>query len=159
NGPLAVDNTVSTLAAVVTGAGSSFSFVSSNGVLLNVGTVDGVTGLTTNNGDVTLTADKLAINQAISPGTAFVFLVPGSANDVINLGSTVDTTPNTLELSDAELGRIVSGTTVIGGVPSTGGIVISAAITRTPTLPNTTRSQALLLFGNNGSITQTAPLS
>ncbi|MBK6589387.1 MAG: Ig-like domain repeat protein [Acidobacteria bacterium] len=88
--------------------------------------------LATTGGSVTVNADTIFIDTALGTITA-----PGrpvslrqKTNDVaINLGSAIDTTPSTLELSDAELDRITAGTLNIGN-SSSGTITTSADITR-----------------------------
>ena len=71
-------NDVTTLAANVTGAGNAFSYTDANA--LTIGTVDGINGVTTNNGNIGLqTGGALAINQALSAGTATVGLNAGGA--------------------------------------------------------------------------------
>ena len=66
---LTQNNDVTTLAGNVSGAGNTFGFVDTNGFA--VGTVDTVTGLTTNNGTTQLrsTAGNIDINQPINVGT------------------------------------------------------------------------------------------
>jgi hypothetical protein len=67
-------NDVDALAAVVTGVNETLSFSDSDD--LSVGTVDGVTGITTTNGDLLLDAGTtLTVNQAIDAGTGTVRLV------------------------------------------------------------------------------------
>ena len=71
-------NDVTTLAATVTGAGNAFAYTDANA--LTIGTVDGINGITTNNGDIGLqTGGALAINQALSAGTAAIGLNGGGA--------------------------------------------------------------------------------
>ena len=71
-------NDVTTLAVAVSGAGNSLSFRDAN--TLTIGTVDGITGLTTNNGDIALqTGGALTINQTLNAGTANVGLSAGGA--------------------------------------------------------------------------------
>ena len=56
---------------------------------------------------------------------------------------------NTLELSDAELDNITTGTLRIGAATATGGIVVSADLT--PANASTLRLQ-----GDGGAVTSTA---
>jgi len=93
---------------------------------------------------VNLIADKMAIGFGIST-TATMTLTSKNASDAINLGSAVDTTANTLELSNTEIGNITAGTLVIGG--STGTLTISAALT-TPTITNVTLIADKMALGN-----------
>ncbi len=75
NTPTLTDNnSISRLAANITGAGQSFTFLSATGFTVN--TVAGVSGITTNNGAVTLTASTgdLGLVKSINAGTATVNL-------------------------------------------------------------------------------------
>ncbi len=64
------DITTGSLAAAVSGSGDTFSFTAANNTL-TLGTADGLTGLTTNDGAVTITADAgLTVSQAVNAGTA-----------------------------------------------------------------------------------------
>jgi hypothetical protein len=120
-------NDVDTLAANVADAGQAFNFLDSDG--LTVSTVDTTVGVTTNNatigltaggddntlivsqaitsggGAINLIADKMAIGAGVNATGGIVTLSSANAGDAIDLGSAVDTTANTLELSDAELGE------------------------------------------------------
>jgi hypothetical protein len=145
------DITTGALAVNVTAAGQSVAFVDANG--LTIGSADGVSGLTTNNGTITLAAgaDSLLTSVAAITGssatltadrmnlaggtinvgsgaTNIVSLRPDSAGRLINLGSAADAAVNTLELSDAELDTITAGLLRIGRSDA-GAITISAAIT------------------------------
>ena len=83
--------------------------------------------LSSNGGDITLTGDRMALAAPIDAGSATVTLQPYSAGRLINLGSTLDSTAGTLELSDAELDRITAGRLVIGNSMA-GAITVSAAL-------------------------------
>ena len=93
-------------------------------------------------GPITLIANSVAFDTSASPttinaGTATVTLRPQTNGTAINLGSTVNTTASTLELSDAELDRITAGAVQIGDSTS-GAITVSAAITHANNLSLTT---------------------
>ena len=136
-------NVVTQFAGVVSG-NASFIFVGANAAAaLTVGFVDGVNGITTANGqvtilnpgagglltvsnaintgnaDVSLTADAMAINAAINAGTQntvkLFTILPGRN---IDLGT--KSTCN-LGLTDTELDRVSAGTLSIG-TPSPGNI-------------------------------------
>ena len=65
-------NQVGTLAASVTGVGNGFVF-RNDGTDLMIGTVGGLSGITTNNGEVLIqatTSGNVAVNQPINAGTA-----------------------------------------------------------------------------------------
>ena len=106
--------------------------------------------------DSTFTADKMAIGSAVNVGTANkLTLVPESiadSGDAINLGSVVDTTANTLELSSAEINNITAGTISIGDTNS-GTITIGQPISRSSTNLNlTTGSNKNIAFNGSGSL-------
>jgi filamentous hemagglutinin family protein len=162
-------NNVNTLAATVSGAGG-FAFTDADGFTVN--TVNGVNGVTTaggdvaltaltgrittsrtvagGGGDITLVADQMAINAAgtINAGTGDVSLAPSTAGHAIDLGSTLDTTPGTLELSAAEMDRITAASIRIGD-GATGAITVTAPIAPAG-------SDALFLHSGAADITQTA---
>jgi CSLREA domain-containing protein len=91
------------------------------------------------NGAVTLTSDTMRFSAGafISAGTGQVKLGQKTNGRLINLGSLVDSTANTLELSDAELDRVTAGTLNIGDNNS-GAITFSGAspidVTNGPTI-------------------------
>ncbi|HEX8988859.1 MAG TPA: filamentous hemagglutinin N-terminal domain-containing protein [Rhodocyclaceae bacterium] len=121
-------NSVGTLAAAVNG-GLSYT----DAGLLTIGTVGGLSGITTGGASAVLTADRMAINQNIATAGGGVTLKPLTATQQINLGSTVDSTAGTLELSAAEIGRLQPGTgvIVIGDASIDGAITVSAAVSST----------------------------
>src|SRR5262249_49777099 len=79
-------------------------------------------------------ADRI-LNDPSAPGISTnatnksVTLQPVSAAWAIDLGSTTDAAANTLELSDAELDKITTGTLRIGSPGNAGSITVSAPIT------------------------------
>jgi hypothetical protein len=83
------DITTGALAVDVTAAGQGVAFVDANG--LTVSTADGVSGVTTNNGTVTLTAGagNLALNDNVTAGTAPVSLRAGGANRLLTNAAAV----------------------------------------------------------------------
>src|SRR5262249_14891877 len=119
---LAGNNDVGTFAAAVTGPGSGIIFADINSMI--VGIVDGVTGITTNNGSITLAADDLDVQQTINAGTNRVTLETFTANRPIDLGTN---TAGQLGLTDAELDRITASVLQVGFAAS-GPITVSAAI-------------------------------
>jgi hypothetical protein len=80
----------------------------------------------------TYTADKLDIGGTITATGRTVTLKAESStdDDAINLGSVVDTTANTLELSDTELDNITATTIVVGESGQSGAITVSADVAR-----------------------------
>jgi hypothetical protein len=85
-----------------------------------------------NSGDVTINADRMAITSpggitALAPGHS-VTIQPVSSAWAVNLGSPTDGAASSLELSDAELDRIFTGTLRIGSISNTGDMTISSQI-------------------------------
>jgi len=81
-------------------------------------------------GTHTYIADKMDIAGTITATGQKVTLMAEHEfdNDAINLGSALDTTTHTLELSDAELDRIMANTLVIGEAGQAGAITVSSDI-------------------------------
>src|SRR5262249_53906248 len=101
-------NTVTSLARNVTTsaatAGKAFTF--NNATDLTVGTVDGVTGVTTNNGNITLRTHgtTMSLTEAVNAGTANVTLdLAGNGDATATQSGNGSITANGLEL-------LVSGT-------------------------------------------------
>lgn len=89
------------------------------------GAINATGAITTDNGDVSLTADDVAIGAAINAGTGIVTLATSSSLRSINLGTE---TVGSLSLTDTELDRITASALRIGNSTS-GDITISAPIT------------------------------
>ncbi|MEQ1858792.1 MAG: autotransporter-associated beta strand repeat-containing protein [Chthoniobacteraceae bacterium] len=178
NGTLALDGSgadeASSEGVVITAAGE---VASTNGNIAVTGTVrvggsnptgagiiyDSVTPLTTS-GTITLIsgtnigARMILDNGAIS-GAAGVTLRAGNGI-AIDLGSTLDTAANGLELSDAELDLITTAGTLQIGDSTSGTITVSAAITHANHLSLTTGAgvtfnQAVTMAANK-NLTATA---
>jgi filamentous hemagglutinin family protein len=117
-------NQVNVIAGKVTGSGNSFSFIDQN--VLTVGTADGVAGISTENGNVTLTADTMniadVINTAdgigVNPKTGNVLLQPITTGRNIVLG-TKDA--NALSFTQPELDKITANDLRVGN-PNSGGV-------------------------------------
>src|SRR5207244_2972610 len=73
-------------AGAASNPGAGFA-VRAGTALATVGTVDGVAGVTTAGGPITLTADDLAIFQAVNAGAGRVTLQPATAGRAISLGA------------------------------------------------------------------------
>ena len=148
---LSTGNDVDNLAVAIADASETLAFGDVDG--LRVGTVDGTTGITTNNaqvdlttgadetltiaealasggGAVNLTADKMAFTAAVNATGGTVTLKSATAGDAIDLGSGSDGAADTLELSDTELDRVTAGILRIGATDA-GAITVSAALTPT----------------------------
>jgi hypothetical protein len=101
-------NSVANLAASVTGMGSSFSFTDANALV--IGSVDGVNGVSTNNGNVTVgtVAGDLTISDTlamadVSAGSGTISLVAGNlvTNTLTNsAGASVNTSGNIFIIAD-----------------------------------------------------------
>ncbi len=81
-------------------------------------------------GNSLFSADKMVINSTVDAGSHTLTLVPDStadAFDTINIGATTDISPDTLELSNAELDRLTAATIAIGDL-QTADISITAPI-------------------------------
>ena len=106
------------------------------------------------NAAITLTADKMVltlgtIGNAIGDSVTLKGSVAGNA---INLGSAVDTTANTLELSNTELNTI-TGALTIGSTATTGAITVSSAVNAAGA------TGGLTLVNNTGGIAVNASLA
>jgi hypothetical protein len=116
---------------------SNNSAISGNyGIVLNAGTgtITNTAGSITNTGGTTgfisLTADKMALTGGtISGGAGYVGIYNSTLTNAINLGSSVDTTANTLELSNTELNTISSTAGLqVGSASNSGAITVSSAL-------------------------------
>ena len=129
-----------TLTGGTTGKSGAIASITSGGdlsinatsLILNKGTAD---AKIINNGSaktINLTADKMALSGTITGGSSEVTLSNKTLTNAINLGSGVDTTANTLELSATELLAITTtGGLTIGSANNTGAITVSAPVATT----------------------------
>jgi hypothetical protein len=155
-------NNVQNLAALVGGSGNAFSINNGTHTLTipNAG-VDNLPGVTTTNGNITLIADNILIQQVVTPGTGTVILEPFTTTLNITVG-TASVAGSTFGITNGGLGWITSGVTQVGVSADTGTIAITGAINRTPTSTAPSRSQTLdLVTGNTlpDAVTQSASLS
>jgi hypothetical protein len=119
----------------VTGSGIGAPTASNGLGILLIPVANTTTQISSAGGNVTLIADKMNLNATAADttevvsttGSGIVTLKPLTAAVAINLGSTVDTTASTLELSTAELDNVTAGTLAIGDAAS-GAINVSAVI-------------------------------
>jgi hypothetical protein len=80
-----------------------------------------------NSGNITLSADDMAINAAVNAATKIVTLQQGGTTTrPIDLG--LGTTPNTLGLSTAKLAQVTAGTLRIGRSDNAGNLTVTAPI-------------------------------
>jgi hypothetical protein len=92
--------------------------------LTNLGLISNAGG----SGPITLAADNMALSSGtVFGGTGRVTLRSVNTGNLIDLGSSVDTNANTLELSSGELSTVGAATLVVGDATA-GEITISAAI-------------------------------
>ena len=121
------------VSATSTGTVAATGSTAGTGLGINLAPATGTSGYTTAGGALTLTADTMNLNggvgtESISTGSSgSVTLKPLTAATLVNLGSAVDTTASTLELSTAELDNVTAGTLAIGDAAS-GAINVSAII-------------------------------
>ena len=128
---LGTPGNVGTIAAFVSGAGK---FVSArNGGPVTIGTVGAditgafasTSGITTNNGNVTLKADNISLVATTSTGAGVVTLSTLTPGQIINIGAGATNSLTVLGFSDSELNTITStGGLTIGTTAQTGGIVV-----------------------------------
>ncbi|MDA1165598.1 MAG: hypothetical protein O3B13_21080, partial [Planctomycetota bacterium] len=114
------DNDVDVLAGLTTGA--AFSFTDADDLI--VGTVDTQVGISTSNGEITLTQDTLDIQQAVNAATGDVNIRQRTAGRQIDLGTE---TANQLSLTDTEL-NLITGSVLRIGTSTAGAIHVTAAI-------------------------------
>src|SRR5262249_1780370 len=161
-------NTVTTLA----GSAGTSSFFFANTGSLTVGTVDGVSGITTVNPGwflfvtvngannvltvnqpltsggslVALTADDMATNAAVNGGAAVVLLTPFTVARTVDLGTN---SGGNLGLIDAELDRVTASVLQIGSFSPqfTGNVTNTSAITQMGS------GYTTLLINTTGSVT------
>ena len=92
---LSDNNSVSTLAAQITGgSANNFTYVNNPASLLTIGTVDGISGITTSagNGNISVTNNNnggLTVAQNVSSGTGSITLATGSANQLLTITGNV----------------------------------------------------------------------
>ncbi|MPZ43835.1 MAG: filamentous hemagglutinin N-terminal domain-containing protein [Betaproteobacteria bacterium] len=144
-------NNVDNLAAqIVCCSGGDINFVAAAGKLVNIGTVDGLSGVRVNNffgtGNIKLQADDLNIAQAVLTNTGSVKLLPMTPARTVTLGADV---AGTLGLTGPEL-LLVQGT----DVAIAGDLMdIAAAVTfpaTTTTLGPVTADRAVAIVGAKG---------
>src|SRR5262249_54324495 len=93
------DVETTTLAAVVTGAGQGFTFTDAND--LTIGTVDGVSGITTSDGAIAVstTGGDLTVNDNVSAGAATIDLTAGGTEALFTNNAAVSNSGgNTIDI-------------------------------------------------------------
>lgn len=124
--------------------------VNDNTHILTIGGVDTVTGITTNNSAINVTADCTNLADQVDAGTGVVTLSTFSAAQQISLGGTSGNISGTLGLSDAELSEITAG--VLRIVAVTGNIATGGAI-------NSHAGYSTLSLATAGAINLTSGIS
>lgn len=133
--------------ALSTGSGSDAGTLSaSTKGLLTVNAT-----ITTQNQDITLTADRLNLTGSVNAGTATATLTTATAARGIDLGSATDAGSG-LEISSAELNRVTAGTIRIGS-SSVGAISMTGAIA--PTGSSTLHLRSGAGISQTGTVTVT----
>lgn len=108
---LTENNVVSQLAATISTASADFTFV--NNAALNVTTVDGTAGISTNNGDIALTTNgaTLTITNALSAGTASITLTTNGVDQLLTVAGNVTGSGGLTYIAD---NMTLSGTSAAG---------------------------------------------
>ncbi|MEZ4705582.1 MAG: Ig-like domain-containing protein [Caldilineaceae bacterium] len=131
--------------------GSSFAITADT---LNINAALG----TAANADISLYANVMDIQAAVSAGTGIVTLAPLSNGCLIDLGSATDAAANTLELSDAEIDRITAGVLRIGSA-NAGSITFSNLISPAGTATLSLITGDEIVDGHGGSDVQVSNLA
>ncbi|NBS13526.1 MAG: filamentous hemagglutinin N-terminal domain-containing protein, partial [Verrucomicrobia bacterium] len=140
-GDTVTGNQVNFLAAQV---GGDFSFADQN--TLTVGSVDGVSGISTGGGSATLTANDMVISQDINTGAGNITLQPLTQATPISLNSTSLSAGSSLSLSETELQKLVSsGVLTIGRSNGAGQITVG-------TVDLSSQDYDLTLRGSTGQV-------
>jgi len=108
--------------------------------------------LTTANGQVTLTADNMAINAGLNTGSAKTILQPLTAGRDIDLGAPGLGT--SLVISETSLNNIAAGVLRIGSATDTGNITVRDNIILGTLTGTDTRTLSLLTSTSSGTISQ-----
>lgn len=159
------NNSISRVSGIVTDGGAPFDVTTARPALTvgGVTTNDGPIALllnqagglltvaqpiTAGDADVTLLADDMALDAAISAGSATVALASPGADVAIDLGAD---TPGRLGLTDGELDRVTAGALRVGRSGQAGGIRLSGAITETGS------GYTTLTLTTDGALTDNTP--
>ncbi|AUN32975.1 MBG domain-containing protein [Niveispirillum cyanobacteriorum] len=133
--------------ALSTGSGADAGTLSAN----TKGLLTVNAAISTQNQDITLSADRLNLTGSVNAGTATATLTTSTAGRGIDLGSATDAGGG-LEISSAELNRVTAGTLRIGS-SSAGAINVSSAIA--PTGSSTLHLRSGGAIGQAGAVTVT----
>ncbi len=176
-GPVTLNsaNSITTLAANVTGVGNALSFTEANG--FSVGAVDGVNGVGTTNGAITLTATtggltvtNTAAAADVNAGTGAVTLNANGADQTLTTTGGADVTGNggvTLVADNMTLNGTVTATGQIvsvrqftnGRLIDLGSNVAGQLAFTDPELDGITAANIRIGNNNSGNISNTASIS
>jgi filamentous hemagglutinin family protein len=136
---------ISISGALSTGSGADAGSLSAN----TKGLLTVSAAISTQNQDITLTADRLNLTGSVDAGTATATLTTSTAARGIDLGSATDSGSG-LEISSAELNRVTAGTIRIGS-SSAGAISVTGAIAPT--------GSSTLHLRSGGAVSQTGAIT
>jgi filamentous hemagglutinin family protein len=167
-----VANKVGTLAASITGPLTYIGDTSAGA--LNIGSVNGVNGITTANGNVAVQVDELDVAQNISAGSGTVRLLPLTTTRQIDIGTK---SASSLSFTAAELARVQTTASfgfTLGANDHLGKITVTQPTTTTlatggltlathaaggieiqNSLTSGTGNSAIKLFADTGSVVET----
>ncbi len=112
NAVLEAANAVGTVAASMNFAGGAFTF-NDNATALTVGTVNGLSGITTSNGDINLKSGGLVINQPLNAGSGSVRLVDaGTISQTIPSPGTITAGALSISASGSDLVLELAGNAI-----------------------------------------------
>ncbi len=124
--------------AISTGAGGIFT-----------STAGSATGMTSNGGPITISADQFVLTDLINAGAGIVTIQPVTANRPIDVGGA--DSAGTMGLTDAELDLVTAGVLRIGN-GTAGTVSVSAAITLGVNVPTLTLSGSTLAGAGSVSV-------
>ena len=131
---VAFDNSAGAERVYSTGGGAIAISALGSGAMLtgttpsgNSNATIGSNGSTTYGSSISLTGDRISLANITVATTGAATLKNATTGRLIDVGSTSDSTSNTLELSTTELGRVTSGSLTIGS-STAGALTLSQAI-------------------------------
>ena len=146
---------LSTIAADITGAGNGFSFSQSGP--FSVGSVGGISGVTTNGGAISLTASSgaLTVSQPVGSAGGDISLTSSAGN--VALDGNVDAGTGTVAVSapTGTISQATGSTLTASGL----GVQASAAPALTTSAPLSTIAADITGAGNGFSFSQSGPFS
>jgi hypothetical protein len=115
--------------------------------------------LVSGNGAINLNDDRLNItaNGSVKAGTGILTIKQVSAGWNIDIGSTVDTTAGTLEISNAEFGRMFASVIRVGDPTNTGNISLTGGAGANPVVNVAAANTSTLTLQTAGGILDGTP--